>query len=174
MNFVEVVSSFIDSARRFIKFRRKGIKDVQSSYAITPFGVDASPIPGITAVYGTTGINGKTVILGYINTNQLAEAGEYRIFSVDASGALQTYQWLKADGTQEIGGNTDFMVRFSKLKESVDELKNDLNTLKTAVSGWVPVGGDGGAALKTALASWYAAQIVKNIDDAKISEIKTI
>lgn len=125
------------------------------------------------AIYGATQVNGRPVIIGYINPNVLADTGETRLYSTNAAGVLKNYLWLKNDGTIEIGGSDDFMVRFSKLKEVTDELQNDLTTLKNVFSTWTPVSNDGGAALKLAAATWYGTPISKDINEAKIAEIKT-
>lgn len=71
------------------------------------------------------------------------------------------------------GGGND---GFTNVNDVVTELKKtqtDSNNLKTAISGWVPVPNDGGAALKTALATWYAASITvttkSDIEDTTIT-----
>lgn len=43
--------------------------------------------------------------------------------------------------------------------QRLNTIEKDLNNLKTVFTGWVIQGGDGGAALKTALASYMAATI---------------
>lgn len=173
MNIVKVVSAALTNGRRIVTVLRRGQKDVQDADQSLPSGVDSSPVANMTAVFSKTSLGTRKVIVGYLKNDQLASQGEVRLFSVDSSGTLQTYLWIKNDGTVEIRGSGDNMVRFSKLKESVDELKNDLTTLKSAFTGWVPVANDGGAALKTATATWHGTALVKNIDDAKINEIKT-
>ena len=52
--------------------------------------------------------------------------------------------------SDEYGGLTiaDFVTK------ELNDLRSDLNTLKTAFSSWIPAPNDGGAALKTASASW--------------------
>jgi len=45
------------------------------------------------------------------------------------------------------------------VKTQLDNLADDINALKTAISGWAPVPNDGGAALKAALAAWYGAAL---------------
>jgi hypothetical protein len=53
-------------------------------------------------------------------------------------------------------GNTNGgVVKVSDLVTKLNNLENDLNSLKTIFStSWVPVPNDGGAALKTAAATW--------------------
>ena len=175
MNSVKIISTEInDLAQRVAKFLRFGLKDVQTAIQTAPYGVDSNPIKDMIAIYGTTSDKGKPVIIGYINKNQLADIGETRIFSTDASGTLKTHIWLQNDGIMEIGGSVDNMVRFSDLKTAFNEIQSDVNALKTAISGWVPVPNDGGAKLKADLATWFGATLTENIDDSRIDEIKTL
>ena len=133
ISIVKILSSeFDDLKRRIIKVLRRGKSDVQTSKEIGPFGIDSNPVNGMYAIHAETGIRGKTVIIGYININQIAAIGEMRLYSTDADGALKTYTWLKNDGTIEIGGNDDFMVRYSKLETAFNELKQKFNTFAAA------------------------------------------
>ncbi|MGB0881436.1 MAG: hypothetical protein ACPGSO_00675 [Vicingaceae bacterium] len=174
LNFVKTLSSEIDSkARRVIKFLRLGKRDVQTSLEAMPFGVDSVPVKNLVAVYAPTSEKGQTVIIGYINKNAIADVGEFRAYSTNSDGEEQNYIWIKNDGTIEIGGDSDNMVRYSQIEASVNELKNDINDLKNIFSAWVTAPNDGGAALKTALAAYYTTPIVQDITGAKINEIKT-
>jgi hypothetical protein len=174
MILTRVISATLDKIfRRVVKVKGYG-NDTKTGLEAAPYGTDSNPIAGMVAVYSPTAIKGKQVIIGYINKNQLAAAGEHRTYSTDSDGELKFYIWQKADGTCEIGGNTDFMVRFSKLKEAFDELQDDVTTLKQAFSSWVVVPSDGGAALKAASATWAGTAFTKSIDPAKIAEVKTL
>lgn len=173
MKLVKILSTRLTGGVRFIKFLRMGKKDVQDCKESMPFGVDSVPIKDMIAVYANTSENGNPVIIGYLNKNQIADIGDYRTYSTDENGVVQTYIHLKNDGIMEIGGTGDNMIRFTNTKAVTDEFKSDLNTLKTAISGWVPVANDGGAALKAALATWFATPIAQSIDASKIDEIKT-
>lgn len=176
LNFVKIDSSELgEFGRRILKFLRYGKSDSQTSNEVAPFGIDSNPIKDMIAVYGPTSDKGETVIIGYLNKNQLAEIGETRLFSTDANGTTLKFSvWLKNNGTLELGGGNDFLLRFSKTKEVVDELQNDIATLKQAFTTWVVTANDGGAALKAASAAWAAQQLAKNINDAKIEQIKTL
>jgi len=59
------------------------------------------------------------------------------------------------------GGNLGGLVKVVALTERLNAIERDLNTLKTAFSGWTPVAQDGGAALKTAAATWYAQTLTE-------------
>ncbi len=52
----------------------------------------------------------------------------------------------------------DLVTRLNKVEE-------DLNNLKEVFTGWTPVTNDGGAALKTAAATWYAATLTETVID---------
>lgn len=67
---------------------------------------------------------------------------------------------------------SDNALKFIPTAESIDEIKNDVNTLKGVFSGWTPVPNDGGAALKGAAATWYANTLTKDINNAKVDEVK--
>ena len=98
MNIVKVFSTEVDSKlRRLIKFLRLGKSDVQTAYQAGSYGMDSNPIKNMVAIYAETGKIGDTVIIGYINRDQLAEPGEIRIFSTDDDGGLKSYVWCKKD-----------------------------------------------------------------------------
>jgi hypothetical protein len=46
----------------------------------------------------------------------------------------------------------------------LNNIESDINDLKTAFTTWVTVPQDGGAALKTATATWYATPLIETID----------
>lgn len=108
---------FLEKGKRILKVIQFGAK---TSKVAAPFGDDSNPIKDMTAIIAETGVSGETVILGYINTEQIAEVGEKRIFSMKETGRLSTYIHLKNDETMELGGNADNAVRFSKLKIGID------------------------------------------------------
>lgn len=174
LNLVKILSTSVDSLnRRVVKFLRLGKSDVQTSQQVAPYGTDSNPIADMVAVYAPTEEKGKTVIIGYLNKNQLAAAGEYRIFSTDADGNLSTYIWLKADETMEIGGDTDNMVRFSELETAFNQLKSDFNDLVTAYNTHVHSGVTTGSGSSGPTPTQGTASTA-DISPAKIDEIKTL
>ena len=58
-------------------------------------------------------------------------------------------------------GDNDGLVKVIDLTEKLNNIESDINSLKQALSSWVPVPQDGGAALKTGISSWAAQQIVQ-------------
>jgi hypothetical protein len=117
---------------------------------------------------------GNLVAIGGLNSNIAPDTlgGEARLFSTDETGqTLQAFIKLLNTGILELNGNIDNAVRFSKLKETTDEIQNDITTLKAVFSGWTPVANDGGAALQAAASTWYGTPLVKPIDPAKVTEV---
>ncbi len=158
MNLVKIISTEIDNLnQRVSKFLRFGLKDVQTAIQTAPYGIDSNPIKDMIAIYGATSEKGKPVIIGYINKNQLADVGETRIFSTDENGVVKTFIFLQNDGTIEIGGSVDNMVRFSDLETGFNQLKSDYNAHVHASVGALPT------PISTA-----------SISGSKINEIKTL
>lgn len=175
MQRIKVISSdFNKIAQRVVKFLGLGKNDTQTAVQLSPPGVDAAPIKGMVAVYSRTTSKDGSVVVGYILKDQLAKPGEHRTYSTDKNGELKFYIWQKDDGTCELGGAADNLLRFSKTKDVIDEMQDDISALKQVFQTWVPVANDGGAALKAAAGAWMAQPLVKNIDEAKIDEIKTL
>lgn len=52
------------------------------------------------------------------------------------------------------GGNNGGLINIEGLVTDMNKIRNDVNTLKQVITGWTPVSGDGGAALKAAAAEW--------------------
>lgn len=167
---------FIEGFRR-IKTLVSGRNNTQRAYEAMPHGVDSLPPLNTRAIHMKTGESGKTVIVGYLNLNQLDSLveGEHRIFSTDPDGALSTFLYLRGDGTMEIGGADDFMVRFNALEDAFNEFKDDYNG-HTHDSVIVSVSGGSGAPAVGTLGSTGATDSVSaaDIGPAKIEEIKTI
>jgi len=185
VRIVTTISHLIQDGFRRIKAVVRGKGDVQTPYEVMPFGVDAVAPQSWRAVYSETGEDGKSIIIGYFNLAQLDSLvrGEHRIYSTDTNGVVSTSIYLRGDGTMEVGGATDFMVRYNELETAFNQLKTDrddtatkLNALLTAIqTTWVVVPNDGGAALKAAAAGLSStSSSTADITPAKIEEIKTL
>lgn len=135
LQLIKIISTEVDRVnRRVAKFLRYGKNDTQTSLQAAPPGVDANPIRDMIAVYAPTSEKGDTVVIGYINKNQVAEPGEHRIFSTDASGVVKASLHLKANGvivitgeSIEFLGDAKTLAKFEELKDGFDQLKDDLN-----------------------------------------------
>lgn len=128
----KVLSTSIKKLKLITKILRFGLNDSLTAFNVSPPCVDARPIKGMRAVYMDTGNDSEPIIVGYINNNSKSNEGEIRLYSLNADGEEQNYIIITNKGVIEIGGSTDYMVRFSELKEAYDQLKNDHNNLVTA------------------------------------------
>lgn len=175
--FTKVISTTVKSGKRFIKILGWGDDDFRTPKEYAPFGTDANPIKGMSALMIQSAESGQYAIVGYINTSQLADVGEHRIYSTDADGAEQFFIWLKNDGTCQVGGTGDFLTRYNELETGFEQLKTDVNKLVTAFNGHVhsAAGGVGTPTPPTAVPTVIpVSSSSASIANAKISEIKTI
>lgn len=162
-NIVKTDSFSLDNLkRRIIKFLLRAT-DTQTGRECAPFGVDAGPVKGMQAIYAPTQNRGESVIIGYINTNQLAAVGELHLYSTNSNGTEQFRIKLKNDGNCELGGNADNAVRFAPLKQGLQnhntQVLAELNKISTAIA---------------ALGGIYTVGSVSvDIDNAKLTNIKT-
>jgi hypothetical protein len=173
MQLTRVISTQLDSLnRRLIKVLRFGKSDVQTPFQALPHGIDSNPVKNWLAVYSETTEKGKSVIIGYINPDQLSEVGGTRVYSTDSDGAVQFAIYLRANGTCEMGGDSDNMVRYSELETAFNELKNDFNTFvnTTYNTHMHPTAGVGAPSPPTVTGQPSSA----DISGAKIDEIKTL
>ena len=84
-------------------------------------------------------MDGQGFVVGYFNANQKAEVGEFRTFATDADGVEQFYTWMKSNGTMEIGGSVDNLVRYSELETAFNQLKQDFDSLVTAYNSHIHI-----------------------------------
>lgn len=160
-----------------VKVKVMSDQDVQTADQALPYGLDSNPIKDVLAVFHQTSVRADSVIGGYIQENSKAAPGEFRTYSTDGEGVEKFYTWIKADGTMEIGGSVDNLVRYSKLKIAFDELKADHNELAAKwdafCSAYVP-GSPSSVGLPASLASSAVGASSADIAPAKIDEIKTL
>ena len=160
ITFSKVRDFLIENGKRILKVDQYGAKTAKVS---ANYGDDSQPLKNMTAIYSPTAVNSEPVIIGYINTNQVAEEGEKRIFSQSLDGSLSFSIHLKTDGTCEIGGNIDNAVRFSALEGSLNDSDGLINAELVKIQ-----------ALFTGLGLTYArSQVTTDISTSKIDEIKT-
>jgi hypothetical protein len=161
---LKVILSNLDNlGRRLVKAYRYGSIDVQTPIQVSPFGLDSAPIKDMVAVYSKTDSDDTNVLLGYFNTNLLAEEGETRLFSTDAQGNVKNFIWLKKDGKMQLGGTVDHAVRYQKLQDGLDAMVSLINqNLPLIQSGIATAGG-----------SYTPISVTLNISDAKIETITT-
>lgn len=66
---------------------------------------------------------------------------------------------ITASGVTINGGDNHGMVKVKALTERLNAIEDDINSLKNVFKNWGPVPQDGGAALKTAAATWMGKQL---------------
>lgn len=163
------LSTSIDSTfRRLCKFLGMGKDDTQECLIAAPAGIDSNPIKDLRAIYDTA--IDQNIVIGFINKNQVADAGEIRLFSVDGDGALKIFLWVKNDGTIEFGGNTGNLTRFQELETGFNQLKSDFNALVTVFNAHIHATPSGASSPTATPATSSTASIA----NAKINELKTL
>jgi len=112
--FSRFTSAIIEKGRRVLKVLQYDVKTVNEAM---PFGEDSIPLKDMIAIYAETSENSDSVIVGYINENQLPKVkeGEKRLYSLKPDGSLSFEIYLKGDGTIEIGGNQFSAVKYEPL-----------------------------------------------------------
>ena len=115
----------IEAKQRILKVLQYGPKTANE---VTPFGLDSSPLENYTAIYAETANAGESLIIGYIQKNQIAQQGEARLFSLDSNGLLKAEIFCKADGTIILNGGVNSSIRYEPLNTELQKLKNDINT----------------------------------------------
>lgn len=113
-------SSVIENGKRIIK--SKGIGgSVMTTKEVAPFGFDSQPLEGMTAIYSDTTNADESVIIGYINKNQLAGIGESRMYSVGGPlGEVQATILCDASGRISLNGNAYNSVRYEPLESGLN------------------------------------------------------
>lgn len=113
--------------------------DSKQAQEIAPYGYDAAPVAGLTALYLQTSKRSQPVFAGYVNTNQLAVPGEVRIFATDENGNEKCRIWQHSSGKIEIGGtgaagsNVNHLTQFETLNTSLAAWKSELDLQLTAI-----------------------------------------
>lgn len=175
MFLTKTISALIEDGYRTIKVFVFGEEDVQTPNEVMPFGLDSCPTKDVLAAYSSTSATSDNIIIGYYNKNQKAAAGEYRTYATDSEGVEVFYTWMKADGTMEIGGDTDNMVRYSKLETAFNELKSDFNAFVTEFNNHTHLYNPGPSSPVPSDAPLTpAVETAADITPSKIEEIKTL
>lgn len=159
----KIYNSILKNGTRFIKVLRFGKSDVQTPREIAPFGVDSSPIKDMVAIYSETSERGKSVIVGYINPKQVAQPGETRLFSLNFLGEEAATVYLTKNGNIELNGNSDNLVKFTPLNNSVNGFTSQLQTELLAIS----------TAIATLGGTYVPSTLNFNITASKADTVKT-
>ena len=136
-------TSFNDAKNRIVKFLGFGKNDVQSQKEAAPYGTDSNPIKNMVAIYAQTANGSESVVIGYINKNQLADVGEHRIYSTNSDGDLQAEIWLKKNGKILInadGDSTEVQINSGTYKAVLGDknqtVLNNIATVLTTMNTW--------------------------------------
>jgi hypothetical protein len=173
MNIIsKILSTTTETGIRIIKVLGIG-KNVRTVYNSQPFGIDSTPKKNFKGVVIDTASTGESVLIGLLNQEVKTEEGEIRLYSIKANDTESFYVYLKKDGTCEIGGNTNFAVKFNELKTEFNKLKTDHNNFLTEYKLHVHTGVTTGAGSSGTTTSIQIAND-SNIDNAKNDKIKTI
>lgn len=159
ITFSKIDSVILNTGKRILKFLQFGAKTANESL---PYGLDSSPIKGMTAIYATTSNDAESVIIGYIQKNQIVEAGESRLFSTDENGVLKAFIWNKKDGTIEINGNSYTSVRFEPLDTALRSQDTLINTELQKIA--IAIGTLGG--------TYVPANVTTDISNSKSDTVK--
>lgn len=170
LNLVKIISTKLESATRRVKFLRYGKSDVQEMRVVQPFGIDGAPRKDMVALYAATGENGKAVVVGYINKNQIADVGELHLYATESDSDTKVgYIHLKNDGQIHINGTGDNLVRFTALENEINTLKTELNQLRDFYNAHTHLG-NSGFPTSTPSNGWAGTSI--DISGAKIDELE--
>lgn len=176
IKLLKVTQSAYNDLRQLVVTVWNGKSDTRTAKLATPSGVDANPIKNLTAVYAKTEMDGKEVLVGFINTQLLADVGELRLFATDSTGTLKGYTWLKNNGELHLLGETNFAVKFNELATEFNALKTTVNNHISAYNTHVhPVPGvtAGPASTISSVTTSTATANTSNINNAKNERIKT-
>lgn len=118
-------SSSIEKGKRILKVFQFGAKTAKEC---GPFGFDGCAPENWTAIYSDTSNKDESVIIGYINKNQLAEAGGSRIYALGSSGEVVGYVYARASGVLELNGSEFSGVRFQNLVQAINAQNSLINS----------------------------------------------
>lgn len=125
------------------------------------FGVVSFPRVGSYVVVGfvSGGSAGVVLLTDDIESVEVTTAEDKSRAVMDDDGVRinvgnDTSAELTADGIVLNGGSLGGLVKVEELTGRLNTIENDINSLKSVFTGWVPAPQDGGAALKNSVASW--------------------
>lgn len=160
ITFSLVKSIIIEAGKRILKIKEFGPKTTKEC---APFGEDSAPLNDMVAIHAKTTESGESVVIGYINKNQLANPGEKRMYSLKPDGTLSFAIHLKGDGTAEIGGNTDNLVKYGPLNTGLSNQDTAINAELAKIA----------TAITTLGGSYVPGTITTDISGAKADNVKT-
>lgn len=160
--FEEIIANQIDRENFYsILGKAVNVDEVARTCDLEPIEANA-PRAGIrlqAAESGTTGIvlipkEGSFIVASFFDktTGFVSLTSELEKILIDT------------DLVQYNGGTNGGLININDLVSQLNKVENDLNSLKTALSGWIPVPNDGGAALKVALTNFIAGTLTPTLN----------
>ncbi len=118
-------------------------------------------------------VGGLNIIIATHNYNldKDLEEGDTLIYAMK-DGSLASTIYLKANGETVFNDGEDYAVKFDELKKVVEELQDDITDLKSVFQNWVTSPQDGGAALKSGAATWFATPLSEDMDNTKVEKVR--
>jgi hypothetical protein len=173
MRIGKILDSFFEKSVLIIKILGLGSRDVRTLKNVTQFGIDSNIGTNYKVLYSETGVSGEAVVIGIINTRAIAQKGETHIYSEkDNQDSFRIK--LLTDGTCEIGGNDNYMVKFNELKTEFNKLKTNFNNHITEYNTHLHIGVTTGAGVSGIPSVLSSNANSSNIDNCKNSNIKSI
>lgn len=130
MNNTKILSTEIKEGERIAKVETLGPNDISTLAVLAPFGDDSAPPAGLTGTMSETGASGEGVLLGVQSDHNVATNGEKRIYSTTTDGKeVKAFIMLRVDGTMELLGTGDFLVKFNEMNSAFGQLKSDFDSL---------------------------------------------
>lgn len=126
--------------------------------------VDLQTMPNVFDVRLTAAINSVEkglIIIPKVDSIVLIARIENKIESSFVIGytEIDTIKILPETGIELFGDGNGGLVISGKVSQQINALKNEINSLKSAFSTWIPVPQDGGASLKALITPFASAQM---------------
>jgi len=176
MILVRSLSTAIKEGFRIIK--TKWAENITSTAKQSnPFGFDSNVPKEIVAVFADTSSKEEPVIVGYLYASALSDlnTGDSAMYSTDSEGKIKSTVKLRNDGTAEILGTGDYMVRFNELEKEYNKTKAVLDSIISVLTPPINEPGNGApSAFQAAMNVAVGAKTTGDISGAKIEELKTI
>jgi hypothetical protein len=163
MTILQVLNLIIDRRiRQNSLYTRSGIvksvDETKRTCVITIDGVDYSDVFLQGSMTLTKGLVQIPKVGSQVKISFVSQTSAF----VSVFGEL-TKILIDVDLVQFNGGTNDGLVKVNSDVTQLNKIEDDLNALKQAFSTWAVVPQDGGAALKTATATWYGQQLTKTV-----------
>ena len=159
MFLTNIEISTIKDGLRFIKAQVVSSYNARNVPQYGPAGLDSAPVAKTLAATTPTATKGADIVIGYQNLNQIAQPGETILYSQDADGVYKATATMRTDGSIELLGTGDFLIRYTAFDTAMQAYLTDLNA--AILSG---VGSAGGA---------YTPPPAPDFSTAKTTNIKT-